>query len=184
MDGRIFVMTDRFAEFAAQIGKDFLEPLGYLPWGILAGAVFLLFWRVYGKGKAGWKREQARKWPLFFLTVYLVVIFNLAFFSREPGSRTGVDLLPLGTLNSSLLSQAYFFENILMFIPFGILLPLCFQNFRRGKNCVGAGFVCSVLLETFQLLTQRGYCQLDDVLTNTLGTFLGWLISRKTWKKL
>ena len=29
-----------------------------------------------------------------------------------------------------------------------------------------------------QLITQRGYCQLDDVVTNTAGTLIGWVI----WK--
>lgn len=34
--------------------------------------------------------------------------------------------------------------------------------------------------EASQLITQRGYCQLDDVVTNTVGMLVGWGI----WKML
>lgn len=36
----------------------------------------------------------------------------------------------------------------------------------------------SCTIEISQLLTQRGYMQIDDVLTNTAGAMAGWLI----WK--
>ena len=44
--------------------------------------------------------------------------------------------------------------------------------------CVLAGFLMSCTIEMSQLLTQRGYMQIDDVLTNTAGAMAGWLI----WK--
>ena len=44
--------------------------------------------------------------------------------------------------------------------------------------CVRAGFLMSCTIEISQLLTQRGYMQIDDVLTNTAGAMAGWLI----WK--
>lgn len=44
--------------------------------------------------------------------------------------------------------------------------------------CVLAGFFVSCTIEISQLLTQRGYMQIDDVLTNTAGAMAGWLI----WK--
>lgn len=103
-------------------------------------------------------------------------------FSREPGSRTGVDLIPLSTWGTSAQAHAYFIENILMFIPFGILLPFRVPALRRALFCIDAGFLCSLLLETAQLLTGRGYCQLDDIATNTLGTGLGYLIYR-LWQR-
>lgn len=42
------------------------------------------------------------------------------------------------------------------------------------------GFVCSCGIELSQLITQRGYCQLDDVVTNTAGMLIGWII----WNRL
>ena len=40
------------------------------------------------------------------------------------------------------------------------------------------GFLCSCGIEITQHITQRGYLQLDDVVTNTVGMFIGWAI----WK--
>ena len=43
------------------------------------------------------------------------------------------------------------------------------------------GFICSCSIEIVQHITQTGYLQLDDVVTNTMGTLLGWFIWR-AWK--
>ena len=75
-------------------------------------------------------------------------------------------------------AHAYFIENIFMFIPFGILAPVLFKRMKKMYWCVLAGFLMSCTIEMSQLLTQRGYMQIDDVLTNTAGAMAGWLI----WK--
>ena len=69
-----------------------------------------------------------------------------------------------------------------MFFPFGILVPARFRRLRNPLFCVDAGFLASCFLELAQLVTQRGYCQLDDIATNTLGAGIGWLIWYKTQK--
>lgn len=48
------------------------------------------------------------------------------------------------------------------------------------RICVLVGFLFSCVIEISQLITRRGFCQLDDIVTNTAGTMLGWLI----WKLL
>lgn len=70
--------------------------------------------------------------------------------------------------------------NIIMFIPFGLLAPMVFERMRKVRFCVFIGFLCSCGIELSQLITQRGYCQLDDVVTNTVGMLVGWGI----WKML
>lgn len=67
-----------------------------------------------------------------------------------------------------------------MFIPFGFLAPMVFERMRKVRFCVFIGFLCSCGIELSQLITQRGYCQLDDVVTNTVGMLVGWGI----WKML
>ena len=78
------------------------------------------------------------------------------------------------------IAHAYFIENIIMFIPFGLLAPMVFKRMRKVRFCVFIGFLCSCGIELSQLITQRGYCQLDDVVTNTVGMLVGWGI----WKML
>ena len=159
--------------------KDLLEPAAYLPFGIAAGGLFLLswyLWRRYVCGEKPVRRPDRSQWLLILCVVYAAVLLKLAFFSREPGSRTGIDLIPFSTWMGGPQAHAYFIENILMFFPFGILVPARFRRLRNPLFCVDAGFLASCFLELAQLVTQRGYCQLDDIATNTLGAGIGWLI--------
>ena len=110
---------------------------------------------------------------------------SITLFSREPGSRTGVDVKLFETWGNQRLPDRYFVENILLFLPFGVLLPAAVPSLRKGWCCVYAAFSTSMMLETVQLLTERGYCQLDDVVTNTLGAAIGYLVFalvRKCWR--
>lgn len=47
---------------------------------------------------------------------------------------------------------------------------------RRMGYCVATGAFTSICIESLQLVTGRGYFQIDDILTNTLGMFLGYLV--------
>ena len=40
------------------------------------------------------------------------------------------------------------------------------------------GAVTSFGIEFLQLVTRRGFFQIDDILTNVLGTVIGWLVFR------
>ncbi len=61
--------------------------------------------------------------------------------------------------------------NILMLMPVGFLLPMLV-----GKNTILYGFLCCLSIECFQLVTRRGYFEVDDVLHNTLGVIVGYLL--------
>lgn len=157
------------------------ETISYLPAGILCGGLFLagyLLWsrmRLRGQGRKSLKKEG---WLVFLCAVYVTVVLIQAFFSREPGSRTGVDLQLFATWGKTAEAHAYVVENIIMFIPFGMLFPGLFRLLRRGWVCAGVGCGLSIALEFAQWLTQRGHCQLDDVVMNTLGAGIGWMIFR------
>jgi glycopeptide antibiotics resistance protein len=110
-----------------------------------------------------------------FIT-YMTVLMIQAFFSREPGSRIGFSLDLFSVIGISLGEDASFVENIIMFIPFSFILTMLLQLFRNLGYCMGIGFTFSVFLEILQLITRRGYCQIDDVLANTAGVLIGWAI--------
>ena len=173
---------------------DLFQPVSYLlvisAAGVLAVGIFLGIRRM-----AGWRiRFQISSNGLcrVLLLVYLLVLLQTALFSREPGSRYSLDLTLFETWGRSAVSRAYFIENILMYLPFGILAPARFRKLERPWICVLTAFASSVLLEWIQLLTRRGYCQLDDVLTKTVGALAGWCLWRlrklpsrvkKIWKR-
>lgn len=64
--------------------------------------------------------------------------------------------------------------NILLFVPFGFLLPLGLKGFRRFWRTYLAGFLTSLCIELVQLVTRRGVSELDDIFNNLLGTMIGY----------
>lgn len=67
--------------------------------------------------------------------------------------------------------------NVLLFMPMGIFLPLFFQKFRKLWRTVLFGFCISLLIEVLQLFTFRA-TDVNDLITNTFGTLLGWAAGR------
>ena len=173
-------MKTMWYKILKQIVIDMRQPLRYVPWALVIAAIGLLVMVVLLQKKEG------RKMPLCFFralfAVYVLVVIQITFFSREPGSRNGMNLELFSTWGYSVITHAFFIENILMLVPFGILAPLCFPKLRPMWKCVLLGGCCSVCLELSQYITRRGYCELDDMLTNTFGVLCGcvllWLIEK------
>ena len=168
--------------YIKSIIQDFRQPVSYLiPAVIFSGCiVFAVSWL------CGKKSTIRHKIPFTFFLAYFLVIFRIAFLCRKPGSRKAISLVLFETWGQSFHMHATFVENIIMFIPFGVMLPILFRKFRNGWLCVLAGFICSCSIEIVQHITQIGYLQLDDVVTNTTGTLLGWLawkVNRKIWTR-
>ena len=69
------------------------------------------------------------------------------------------------------------FLNVLLFMPLGFLLPVFWKNFKKFHWTVLFGFCISLLIEVLQIFTFRA-TDVNDLMTNTLGTFLGWFIAR------
>ena len=150
--------------YLTTIEQDIFNTFRYLPHAVAVGVGFVTV-------AAAWKNQQIQK-KRKRLEQYralhggqLLAWFLVAVYFAMP--------------------DRYFVENILMFLPFGVLLPAAVPFLRRWWYCVYAAFAMSMMLETVQLLTERGFCQLDDVVTNTLGAAIGYLVFalvRKCWR--
>ena len=112
------------------------------------------------------------------LITYLIILFQIVFLSREPGSRDGIDMQIFSTLTGTARGNSYVVENVLLFIPLGILFPSVLYKVRSFLGCTFLGFILSCIIEGIQLISKRGYCQIDDVIMNTLGCGIGFLM----WK--
>lgn len=110
--------------------------------------------------------------------MYVVIMLFITFLSREDGSRIGIDLQLLSTWGINQRNNAFVIENILLFIPYGFLCACVFKCARKMIPCVFIGMLTSFAIEWIQLITQRGYFQIDDILTNTLGALFGFLLYR------
>ncbi len=67
--------------------------------------------------------------------------------------------------------------NILLFIPLGCFLPVLRRKFRHFGPTLLFGFGLSVFIELLQIFTFRA-TDINDLMTNTLGTILGYLSGR------
>lgn len=68
-----------------------------------------------------------------------------------------------------------YFKNMLLFVPFGFLLPLLWKRERLVEKTVSIGFLFSLFIELIQLFSFRA-TDIDDLLMNTLGTWGGYLL--------
>lgn len=66
--------------------------------------------------------------------------------------------------------------NIVCFMPFGFVLPILSNRQRNIFKVTVLGFLCSVTIELIQLVSKLGSCDVDDVILNTSGAFLGYII--------
>ncbi len=87
-----------------------------------------------------------------------------------------------GTLRLNLIpfidittNYVQYVENILLFIPFGFLLPLLWKNFGKLRMTLIAGAGFSLFIEIVQIFTIR-VTDIDDLLMNTAGTVIGYFI--------
>ncbi len=156
--------------------KDIMSMLRFLPYGIAAGLVVALI-----LGRVNARRSQRGRALLpvsgavcFFM--YVVILLVITFFSRESGSGSGMDLDLFSTWGINDRNNAYVIENVLLFIPFGMVCPWYLKRARSFVACTALGLSCSVGIELLQHLTRRGFFQIDDILTNVLGSIIGYLI--------
>lgn len=68
--------------------------------------------------------------------------------------------------------------NVVVFIPFGVLFPLLLRKFRSLLLLTLWAVPSILLLETFQMLLRVGSFDVDDLLLNLMGVWVGYLLLR------
>lgn len=170
--------------------QDIIEPLFYLPKGLIYGAILVVILILINELWYQFRKSQfispIKVICLGLFVAYIYTLVQQTYFSRPPGSRNTVSLIFGETWQCSVQSKAYVIENILMMIPFGVLLPNILKPAESIFCCIPLGFFFSVSLEYAQFLSQRGHMQVDDVVMNVIGTIIGYLffVSIKLLRRL
>ena len=135
-------------------------------------------------------KRQKLGWVLFLMYQCLLAYFM--FFSESIG-RTDTDrgyaynLVPLKEITRYFryyrtLGMPLVLMNIVgimgAFMPFGFFLPIISRRSRKWYNTVSFGLIFSLILETLQLIFKVGSFDVDDMLLNTVGAGLGFLVYR------
>ena len=84
-----------------------------------------------------------------------------------------VDLRPFISFQPTSPEFHYVIENILLFIPLGILLPMRFSFARRWKGMIGIALFLSLAVEILQFVFRCGKSEVDDLIANVLGAVIG-----------
>ena len=66
-----------------------------------------------------------------------------------------------------------FYSNVVMFVPVGILMTACVRHRPILWGCL-----FSVVIELSQLVFRRGFCETDDLVSNSMGVVIGFALHR------
>lgn len=148
---------------------------------IVVTAVFLLLRRNYDE-KRFWKPTMA---VLFLAWLVVIAVATLA--DRTPAELPSTpQLIPFhsyrsvfaGATKEILRSN---FMNVILFYPVGLLacelLPKGWSRRRKIVLCVCVFALMSIGIECAQYILSLGQTEIDDVIHNTLGAFIGTWIS-------
>lgn len=137
---------------------------------------------------------------IFF--IYMVIVFALTIIPMHimPGlnrpSLRDINIIPVvatvegishipSNMNSYMTKfwMENIFGNIFLLMPLGMLLPVLSNKFRSFTKMTAFAFLCSLSIEIIQFLSRYigSYraCDIDDVILNTLGAAIGYMIFRK-----
>lgn len=130
---------------------------------------------------------------LYLITIAAITVVPLSYsVHRTPGAND-ISMIPFKTTGNAIrygmrMHQQFSISlllqntmgNIVMFIPFGFLLPLVFKTANSFFRILLAGLFFSAVIELVQYV-ERSYgvyrsVDIDDVILNTIGALVGWII--------
>lgn len=135
-----------------------------------------------------------------FIGLFLIYIFFLCdlvlfdtYFGRSINSMSElsfaeyidrrVNLIPFSTIIGFFDRDAYIYSfivniigNLFAFAPMGFFLPLLFKKIDRWYKLVLTVAVIVTAVELLQLLMRTGSCDTDDLILNTFGAYLAYII--------
>ena len=131
------------------------------------------------------KRPDENSWHKLIICALFIGYFGfiiwLTVLSRFVKTRR-IELRPFRALQEIICGNpkgweevVWYFQNILLFIPFGFLLRGIVDNW---KKVVLFGVIVSCGIEIIQYISATGLAEIDDVTANAIGTGMGCLL----WK--
>lgn len=120
--------------------------------------------------------------------LYAAIMLNLLFLrNRYMMDGYAYNLVPFDTIQRYIVHRDHFnfdtwfknlFGNLVLFIPIGFFLPLLHTGFRRSLPLLAATICMIAIVETAQMLLRVGSFDIDDIILNTAGAWIGLLMVR------
>lgn len=134
-------------------------------------------------------KRKIRILTVVFLLIYMVVLAYVCFFSERYGRvvsdthhynlRPFREIFRFYIYRELIGFKAFIinlFGNILAFMPFGFMIPILWQGRHKILDAVLSTFLLSLGVEVIQFVFKVGSFDVDDLILNTFGGFLGVLI--------
>ncbi|MBQ9181932.1 MAG: VanZ family protein [Bacilli bacterium] len=173
--------------------------INMLPYMILAIPIYLIVRGIIIK-KHNKKINLYHELTLFIFVLFIVGLFSQTIIPKFEFGVNGFGIVKNGVHKTNLIPFRVLFEtyrevfingyieyflinflgNIILFIPFGFVIPLLWNVSNRKVIVIGA--CISFFIEISQLLLARG-TDVDDLILNTSGVILGLLLYKLLYKK-
>jgi len=72
--------------------------------------------------------------------------------------------------------------NVLIFIPLGIFLPVLFKKYQSLNQVVVGSMIITFTIEVLQFFLQIGQFDIDDIILNTIGGAVGFIIIKQVMR--
>ncbi|UTX50804.1 VanZ family protein [Chryseobacterium sp. MA9] len=125
---------------------------------IIPYTLFLLYLMFLGMGRFQYEENL----------ITLEPVFSTIKFIQGPNKMIDIVMIVLG--------------NIIMFIPFGFL-GWIFPDLKKLRPLLFSFISCIVIVEALQYFTRMGIFEVDDIILNTFGVYLGWEFCRMFEKR-
>lgn len=143
----------------------------------LSGYVFiipvLIFYFLYLK-KKGREQKFLHISAVFVFCYYLFGILTVTGigYTRTMLFSPRISLIPfIGMITGPIDTLL----NVVLFVPLGFFLPLLYKKYHNIRNVILTGFLFSISVEIVQMFGW-GATDINDLITNTAGTCLGYFV--------
>lgn len=118
---------------------------------------------------------ERKRWILGFV-FYISIMVQVGVLSRTLGTIRTIVWVPFRTPGGDNLIALYALANLVLFIPFGVLVPKVIHSVNAFWKIILVALLTSVCIETIQYILACGYSQVEDVIMNVAGGVVGYLI--------
>lgn len=121
---------------------------------------------------------------------YILLFIKLSFLNTF-SKFTSINFIPFQSISQYLFNYNSFkrvtwFTNflgmIIAFIPFGFIIPIIHNRINRVNKIIILSIALSFLTEVLQHITKRGVADIDDIILNTVGGILGYVLLKLVLK--
>jgi len=140
--------------------------------------ILIILWNIYVVYK---NKKEGTTLPIChiigtFIFAFLITgMFYVAGLPDIFNFELSIEKINMDILTNWPSAMGLYIANVIMFMPLGFMLPLLWREYHNPLRVLFFSFGLSMVIEISQLFNHR-VTDIDDLITNTLGGLLGYVI--------